>query len=212
MDKIDNLVPKNEEIGRALRVEHSLYPPIAIREIVANAIIHQDLTVTGAAPTVEVFPDRIEITNPGKPLVDPPRFMDMPPRSRNEALATLMRRMRICEEQGSGIDKALTAVEVYQLPPPDFRTDGDSVRVTLFGPRAFADMTNAERIRATYQHAGLRYLAGHKMTNASLRGRFGMDKTNAAAVSRIIRDTAESDLIRLADPNAPKSGYVPFWA
>jgi predicted HTH transcriptional regulator len=212
MDQLDSLVPRNEEIGRALRVEHALYPPIAVREIVANALIHQDLTVTGAGPMIEIFPDRMETTNPGKPLVDPTRFMDMLPRSRNESLAALMRRMKICEEQGSGIDKALTAVELYQLPAPDFRTDGDSVRAVLFAPRTFGEMTPTERIRATYQHAGLRYLAGGKMTNASLRERFGLDRTNAGAVSRVMRDASGLGLIRLADHNAPKSGYVPFWA
>lgn len=209
---IDGLIPRNEEIGKALRRELSLYPDIAIRELVANALIHQDLTVTGTGPMIEVFPDRIEITNPGQPLVDPARFVDMPPRSRNEALASLMRRMGICEEQGSGVDKALTAVELFQLPPPDFRTDGDSVRVVLYGPRSFNSMTPAERVRACYQHAALRYLAGHKMTNATLRDRFGLGSTNAAAVSRIIREALEANVIRVADPKAPKSGYVPVWA
>lgn len=209
---IDSLLPRNEEIGKALRQERPLYPPIAIRELVANALIHQDLTVTGAGPMVEVFADRVEITNPGKPLVEPARFIDMPPRSRNETLASLMRRMGICEEQGSGVDKVLTSVELFQLPPPDFRTDGDSVRVVLYGPRSFSSMTPTERIRASAQHAALRYISGHKMTNASLRDRFGLSSTNAAAVSRIIRDALEAGEIRFADPRAPKSGYVPSWA
>lgn len=82
----------------------------------------------------------------------------------------------------------------------------------LYAPRSFGDMTPVERIRACYQHAGLRYLAGQKMTNASLRDRFGLSATNAAGMSRIIRDTVEAGLIRLADPRAPKSGYVPIWA
>lgn len=212
MEYMDGLFPRNEEIGRALREDRSLYPSIAIRELVANALIHQDLTVTGAGPMVEIFPDRVEITNPGKPLVAPERFADLPPRSRNEALAALMRRMGICEEQGSGVDKALTAVEMFQLPPPDFRTDGDSVRVLLYAPRAFSTMSPAERVRACYQHATLRYIAGQKMTNSSLRERFGLQSTAAAPVSRILREALESRVIRVADPNAPKSGYVPIWA
>jgi len=65
---------------------------------------------------VEIFDDRIEITNPGEPLVDTQRFVDTPPRSRNEALASLMRRFRICEERGSGIDKVVFQVELFQLP------------------------------------------------------------------------------------------------
>jgi predicted HTH transcriptional regulator len=45
---------------------------------------------------------------------------DTPPRSRNESLASLMRRFRICEERGSGIDKVVFLVELYQLPAPLF--------------------------------------------------------------------------------------------
>ena len=152
---INRLLPRNELIGQVFREERSLYPSIAIRELVVNALIHQDMTVTGAGPLIEMFRDRLEITNPGKPLVSPARFLDFPPRSRNETLASLMRRMRLCEEQGLGIDKVIIAVELYQLPPPNFMEVGESVRVILFTPRSFADMTLEERIRACYQHAAL---------------------------------------------------------
>ena len=101
-----------------------MFPELAVRELVANALIHQDFFVTGAGPMVEIFDDRIEITNPGEPLVDTQRFVDTPPRSRNEALASLMRRFRICEERGSGIDKVVLQVELFQLPAPLFETPG----------------------------------------------------------------------------------------
>jgi predicted HTH transcriptional regulator len=91
-----------------------------VRELVANALIHQDFSLSGAGPMVEIFDGRIEITNPGEPLVDTDRFLDSPPTSRNEGLASLMRRFRICEERGSGIDKVVAQLELYQLPPPVF--------------------------------------------------------------------------------------------
>lgn len=186
-----------------------MYPPIAIREIVANALIHQDMTVVGAGPLVEIFSDRVEITNPGEPLIEPARMIDFPPRSRNEALAALMRRMKICEEQGSGIDKVVRAVEVFQLPPPDFRTFGDNMKVTLFGHRSFAEMEGEERIRAAYQHAVLRYLVGQRLTNSSLRERLGIADRNAAQVTRIINDARDNQLIKLADSNARGRGISP---
>ena len=82
----------------------------------ANALIHQDFSLTGTGPTVEIFADRIEVTNPGTPLIDTLRFIDEPPQSRNETLAATMRRLNICEERGSGIDKVISQVELYQLP------------------------------------------------------------------------------------------------
>ena len=69
-----------------------MFPPLAIRELVANALIHQDFFVTGAGPMVEIFDDRIEVTNPGEPLVDTQRFLDAAARvSKRSRLASLMR-------------------------------------------------------------------------------------------------------------------------
>lgn len=108
---INNLLPQNEVINEALRAETRIYPEIAIRELVANAIIHQNFDISGTGPVVEIFSDRIEITNPGTPLIEPIRFIDQPPRSRNEALAAFMRRINVCEERGSGIDKVIHAAK-----------------------------------------------------------------------------------------------------
>ena len=209
---VNTLIPSPEDGSAAIREAHPLFPPVAVRELTANALIHQDMTITGAGPTVELFRNRIEITNPGAPLVEPDRFIDFPPRSRNEALASLMRRMGLCEEQGTGIDKVVDAVERAQLPPPEFRAEKGATRVTLFGPRRFADMTAEERLRACYQHAVLCYLGGGRLRNATLRDRLGVDRRNAAQISGVIRQALRNRRIRPADPARPRSGYVPFWA
>lgn len=209
---INGLLPRNEQIGTALREVHPLFPELAIRELVANALIHQDMTVRGAGPQIELFKDRIEITNPGRPLVRIERMIDLPPRSRNEALASLMRRMKMCEEQGSGLDKVITVVEIFQLPPPLFREEEASMQVILYGPRTFANMTIEERIRACYHHAILKFLSGDRMKNASLCERFGIESRNAAQASNIIKRALEAELIKVADPEHPRAGYVPIWA
>ncbi len=123
-----------------------------------------------------------------------------------------MRRMNICEEQGTGIDKVLVAVEEHHLPSPDFRNEGEAVRVMLYAPRRFADMTPEERIRACYWHAGLRYVSGQRMRNSTLCERFGIDPQNAAQASAVIRQALAAGLIRPADPAHPRAGYVPSWA
>ncbi len=209
---INDLLPKNEHIGQALREAHPLFPELAIRELVANALIHQDMTVTGAGPQIEMFADRIEISNPGAPLVKPERMVDLPPRSRNEALASLMRRMNMCEEQGSGLDKVLEAVELFQLPAPLLRAEDNAMQVVLYGPRSFAEMTPEERVRACYFHAVLKFLSGDKMKNSTLCGRLGIASKNAAQATTVINRALEADLIRVADPDHPRAGYVPHWA
>jgi ATP-dependent DNA helicase RecG len=209
---LNDLLPKNEHIGAALREAHPLFPQLAIRELVANALIHQDMTVTGAGPQIELFEDRLEISNPGAPLVSPERMIDLPPRSRNETLAALMRRMKMCEEQGSGLDKVVESCEVFQLPPPLFRVEQNSLQAVLYGPRSFAAMTPDERVRACYFHAVLKFLSGDRMRNASLCTRLGIAAKNAAQASAVIGKTLEANLIRPADPDHPRAGYVPHWA
>ncbi len=95
LEYINDKLPSNEEISNSLRKEVKMYPEVAIREFVANALIHQALSLSGAGPTVEIFDNRIEITNTGEPLIDTDRFIDHPPRSRNEDLASFMRQIGV---------------------------------------------------------------------------------------------------------------------
>lgn len=214
VDYINGLLPKNEVIEKALRRTVPMFPELAIRELLANAIIHQDFFVRGAGPMVEIFDDRIEITNPGEPLVDTDRFVDTPPRSRNEALASLLRRFGICEERGSGIDKVVFEVEFYQLPAPLFEAPSGFTRATLFAHKDLKDMDRQERIRACYLHACLKYVMRDFLTNASLRERFGVAERNKAAVSRYIREAVEAGMVKPVDEHGAKRlmKYVPFWA
>lgn len=212
---INTLLPQNEAMGQALRREVRMYPELAIRELVANALIHQDFNMTGTGPVIEIFAHRIEIANPGVPLIDTLRFIDEPPRSRNEALASLMRRMNICEERGSGIDKVVFQAELFQLPAPDFRVTPSHTVAVMFAARALADMDRADRVRACYQHASLQYVSGKRMTNASLRARLGIKDTNYPQASRIIKDSLEAKLIKQhasGSESTKDASYVPFWA
>jgi predicted HTH transcriptional regulator len=161
---INGLLPSNEVIEQALRKTVPRFPDLAVRELVANALIHQDFFVSGAGPMVEIFEDRIEITNPGSPLIDTQRFVDSPPRSRNEALASLMRRIGICEERGSGWDKVAFQTEIYQLPAPLAESVEDHTRIVLFAPRPLSRMDKVDRVRSIYLHACLRYVNREYLT------------------------------------------------
>lgn len=214
VEYINGLVPSNEIIEQALRREVKMFPEIAVRELVANALIHQDLTVSGASVMVELYDDRMEISNPGKPFISPDRFIDEY-QSRNERIADLMRRLGICEEKGSGVDKVIQAAEAYQLPAPDFRVGDVRTSAVLFAHKEFEDMDRNERIRATYQHCCLRYVMNEKMTNQSLRERFKLPEKKSESVSRAIRDSIEAGKIKLSDPDATSlryRSYLPFWA
>ena len=210
---INGLLPFNEVIGPALRKTVPMFPHLAVRELVGNALIHQDFFVIGTGPMVEIFDGRVEITNPGKPLVDTQRFLDTPPKSRNETLASLMRRFGICEERGSGIDKVVSEIELYQLPAPLFEVPEGFTRTVLFAHRPFNRMNKNDRQRACYLHACLKYITGDCLTNASLRERFGIEAKNKASVSRYIREAVETGPVKPDDRSSSRRWmrYVPFW-
>lgn len=214
LEYINGQVPTNELIEQALRREVRMFPEIAVRELVANALIHQDFTETGNSVVVEIYSDRMEISNPGKPFIPPERFIDEY-QSRNEQVADLMRRLGICEEKGSGIDKVIHAAEAFQLPAPDFRVGERRTSVVLFGHKGFEQMDRNDRVRATYQHCCLRYVMNETMTNQSLRERFRLSEKKSESASRAIRDTLEAEKIKQSDPNQTSlryRRYVPFWA
>lgn len=214
VEYIDALLPSHEIIKEGIRNTERMFPDLAVRELVANALIHQDFSITGTGPKIEIFDDRIEVVNPGEPLISIDRFVDAPPQSRNESLASLMRQFGICEEQGSGIDKVVSEVEHAQLPAPLFDVPPDATRAILFSHKKLADMDKSDRIRACYLHACLKWVNNERMTNSSLRERFGIKTNNRAMISRIIKDTVEEGLIVPENAEAgPKfMRYVPVWA
>lgn len=213
LESILNQLPQNEEISRALRNEIRMYPELGIRELLANTLIHQDLFEAGS-PTVELYSDRIEFSNPGIPMITTDRFID-DYQSRNETIADLMRRLGICEEKGSGIDKLISQCELYQLPAPRFTAAEKRFTATMYAAKLMKDMDKQDRIRACYQHCCLKYVSNERMTNQSLRDRFKISEHNAAIASRIIADTKEEQLIKSEDSSnkSPKHAkYIPYWA
>ena len=208
------LLPQNEVIKGAFRKSTKLVPEEVVRELIANALIHQDFTETGTRVLIEIYTNRVEISNPGEPVIQVERFID-DNRSRNEKLVSLMRKMRVCEELGGGIDSVIRQVEVYQLPAPDFSSGLRHTRVIIFGSRDFWKMTMDERIRACYQHCCLKRVMFQPMTNQTLRERFGLPEKSMASVSLVIKNTVDTELIRLDDGAGGSrrfARYVPFWA
>lgn len=211
---ITNLLPNNEIMGKALRKVVPMYPDIAVRELVANCLIHQNFFMQGTSPLIEIFSDRMEITNPGSPLIDKARFVDHPPVSRNEQLASFMRRIGVCEERGSGYDKVVFETEFYQLPAPEIEIYNDHTKVIFFAHKEYAQMSKEDRYRACYLHACLKRVNRDYMTNASLRERFNIDKKNSSMVSRLLSETCALGLVYVSpDSTSDKNRkYLPFWA
>ena len=212
MEQIEDV----EVIEGGLRRSDNQIPEVALRELIANALIHQDFSLRGMGPMVEIFDDRVEITNPGPPLIPRERFVDSLPVSRNEHIARAARLVGISEERGSGWDKVALTVEVNQLPAPLIEVYDKGTRVVVFSSRRLDQLDKGERVRAVYLHACLRYISREFVTNTSVRKRFGLPSDTSASViaSRLIRETLDAGLISVYDTNVGTKAmkYIPFWA
>lgn len=211
---INGLLPANEIMGKALRKVVPMYPELAVRELVANAIIHQNFFTQGTSPMIEIFDDRMEITNPGIPLIEKERFVDHPPVSRNEKLASFMRRIGVCEERGSGYDKVVAQTEFYQLPAPEIEIYDNHTKVILYAYQPYAQMSKEDRQRACYLHACLKRVNREAMTNTSLRERFHIAESNKSMVSRLLSDTCKAGWIKISVESTSDKNrkYLPYWA
>jgi len=203
----------SEDMSTALRKTTHAYPKKAVREVVGNALVHQDLTERGTGVTVEIFDDRIEVTNPGLPILPVDRFIDEN-QSRNEKFADALRQLGICEERGHGIDAVVQEIERGQLPPYQCRLASHHTTVTLSRYKPLKNLTPDERTHAVYQHCCLRFVNNQITNNESLRERFKIEKKNAAVASRLLAEAVNAKRIRPVDANAANKlmRYVPYWA
>lgn len=212
---IMTVIPQEEEIVDGVRKSKFSFPEIAIRELLANIMIHQALEQRGTNPMVEIFSDRIEFSNAGAPLIDIDRIVDTVPVSRNENIAGFMHKCGICEERGSGYDKIIAATSKGTMLAPKIENQSNQfTKVVLFAKIPFELTSKEDRIRTCYMQACFAYVNFGAITNADVREIFGLGESEKVKSSRIIKDTVEAGLIKPVDPDtAPRyMKYIPHWA
>ena len=211
---IMTIIPQEEVIIDATRKSMISFPEIAIRELLANAMIHQDLQQRGTNPMVEVFSNRIEFSNAGGPLVAIERIVDTVPVSRNENIAGFLHKCGICEERGSGYDKIVEATGRNELPAPRIENQSNQfTKAILFAKMPFEMITKEDKIRTCYMQACLAYVNFKAINNADIREVFGLTVKEKYKASRVIKDTVEAGKIKLLDENAAPRymKYIPYW-
>lgn len=201
----------------AFRRIRSTFPERAVRELLSNVVIHQDLNDNTQSPEVHIFNNRIEFTNPGAMLVPRDRVVNAQPKTRNAALVNILRQMDLCEEEGTGWDRVIEDCEARHIMAPTITSEeGSGTQVILYAGSPYQKMSKRERMEAAYWHACLMVTQFSALTNTSLRERFGLssEQKNVVSVSRLIRECCNAGLLREEDPEAGNRNmrYVPFWA
>ncbi len=214
INTVINLMGAKEVVERGIRMKQEPIPALIIREMVGNALIHQDIGLNSGKVLIECFPSRLEIFNYGKLAVDIDRVVDMAPMPENRHLVEILSRFGIGEGHGTGFDKIVLSSETNVLPPPLVKKEQYGVRVIAYTYKPWSEYTLEEKKRAVYLHCCLAYIDGEKATNESIRKRFGLAVTNKAQVSRLIKQCIEDGKIK---PSKESTGtrnlyYYPYWA
>ena len=99
-------------------------PLDALREALVNALVHRDYSMRGTSIYVNVFDDRVEITNPGglPAGITRDNFGKESVR-RNQIIADLFHRMGKVERMGTGIKRMCDLIRDAGLKQPDFTSD-----------------------------------------------------------------------------------------
>jgi hypothetical protein len=119
---------------------------IAVREIIANAVVHRDYSDQESCVQVHAFDDRIEIISPGRwggaPVTESRERLigqlERQSRKRNFRLAQTLTWSKLVEGVGAGVPRAVADCESAGAPEPVVVTDEHMVRVTIF-PRPPAE-------------------------------------------------------------------------
>jgi len=215
IDYIMTIIPQEEVIEGVTRKTVYSFPEIAIRELLANMMIHQALEHRGTNLMIELFSDRIEFSNAGAPLISIERIIDTVPVSRNENIAGFMHKCGICEERGSGYDKIVEATSQNSLLAPRIENQNNQfTKVVVFAKIPFSITSKQDRIRTCYMQACLAYVRFSGIGNADVRQLFNINSDESYKSSRVIKDTVEAGFIKPIDENtAPRyMKYIPFWA
>jgi len=119
------------------------YPVIAIREVIRNAVIHRDYSLTGKDIKIAIFDDKIEITSPGKllPTVD---FNDMEAGQsdiRNKILAPVFKRLGIIEQWGNGLRLIARELQNYHKIALEWKEPGIAFSVTFLKKNFVTELT-----------------------------------------------------------------------
>ena len=114
-----------EIIGGGPRIEHWEIPQTAFKEAIINALSHRDYYDKGAKINIELFDNRVEISNPGglTSAISKSEF-GTKSHSRNPLIFGLFVRMHMVEQVGSGIGRMKDEMKAVKLPAPEFKMDG----------------------------------------------------------------------------------------
>ena len=184
------------------------YPEVAVREVLVNALVHSDYSLTGMRILISIFSDRMEIQNPGMlpfgiTLED---FKAGVSKVRNRVIARIFRELGLMEEWGSGYKRVLNACGAGGYREPEWAELGAAVRVTFYPhPEAIESETADVPVNVPVNNRQKWFLnqtsKGLRISSSDLAAKWTVSQKTA---KRDIADLKQKGLIEFF--GAPKNG------
>ncbi|HMS74348.1 ATP-binding protein [Gordonia sp. (in: high G+C Gram-positive bacteria)] len=139
---IEEWVPNTQPLARSGRFESR---PIIPRDVwlegLVNAVLHRSYSMAGDHVRFEIFPNRIEISNPGRfpGLADPAKPLTISRYARNPRIVRVCSDLGIARELGEGIVRIFSEMRSLGLTDPIYTQTSGSVRLVLSSADALPD-------------------------------------------------------------------------
>lgn len=189
-------------VSGARRLEVPKIPEVVLREAIANAVAHRSYEELGRSVRVEIRPDGVTIISPGglpEPVTE--ENIRETQSARNIHVLGALRRFRLAEDAGRGVDVMQDEMAEALLDPPQFEDQGHSVAVTLpirgpISPEERAWIIEVERrgeIQAIDRIPLIHAARGEVLTNARVRELLGVDSRDARKSLRRLKEAGFLD-------------------
>ena len=200
------------------RIDDPLYPVLALREAIANAICHRDYSIAGGAVSIALFDDRLEISSTGVlPFDIKPVDLFRPHASRpwNPLIAQVFYRRGIIETWGRGTIKMRDLTMAAGLPKPEIECPPGEVVVRfrpstglthirpVLGAESKAE-SGAESKAESLRKAVLSLLSNGPLSKSEIATALGFNKISGN-FNDVVRDILKEGLIEYTIPEKPQS-------
>lgn len=151
---IAGFLRKESYLKGAQRLERTIIPTFAIREVVVNAIVHRDYSMIGSSVKISVFDDRLEVVSPGILFghIDISDIGTGLSECRNRSVVRVFRKLNLMEELGTGIARIYELYREEGLKKPLFLEQGQYFKAVL--PQHFALENNQDKIYELMRTSG----------------------------------------------------------
>lgn len=192
-------IPK---IQGAKREDIPAYSAIVLREVITNSIVHRDYRKMHQPIKIALFENRIEIENPGGLMPGLTTLNLIHKRDwRNPLLAELMKKFKLGEMDGQGIDRLYAATLSIKIPPPIFIDNKTSFIAVLSAPKEFEEFTPEEKRLMIIILAAIQ----GKIENESVRNCFGITSEKA---STLIKAMVADKVLQSSSPSRKFAKYI----